>query len=569
MLQKVVVIVITLFVLNALGQKVEVILSVDPLSVEIGELFTLSVKSSVQGEVEIDNLPRSFVYGYDVMNGMEQEMDYNTGNVITYYFLSQTGAISKTGKFTLGPAYIKKGSKTYKSNMVTISVGNKTQMSSGDVTEQQLNDPAFGIIQTKKSTIYEGEPVLVTAKVYSKFEPTYLDGYLQYELKGSIDKHTIVNSNRIIVEMEQFRGKEYYTFKYDKNLIFPTGTGKFKIQPFSMNLHYGHNSFPIKSSHAIINVKPLPPNPPSDFIGAVGNFDVHRSIEGENLKQGDVLKMKVVISGVGNLQNSLEPKHNLPKGFIIYGDATVAETISYGSRGAEGKIEYEYNIQVSKPGDVLLPPTSISYFDLSLEKYVSVTTAVDTIHVDPNKNFVVSDESNSNDNELLELTETPKLRSSIVKSMSYSIYGTSLFWIGVSSPILTALIFLLFIKRRKRSIQETFAKNEMKRKEKELSSGLFQLKSLVHQTNENEFYAGIETALKRAFEVFLKIGEDRIIDKQKIYAYLNDNGQKELSDRVKTLFSKCDQYRFGLAATNESKTKLLDELNSIINEIKK
>ena len=219
MLQKIVIIVSTLFVLNALGQKAEVTLSVDPLSVEVGGVFTLTVKSSVQGEVEIDNLPSSFVYGYDVMNGMEQEMDYNTGNVITYYFLSQTGAIGKPGKFSIGPAYIKKGNKTYKSNKVTISVGNKTQMSSGDITKQQLNDPAFGIIQTKKSTIYEGEPVLVTARVYSKFEPTYLDGYLKYELKGSIDKHVIANSNKIIVKMEQFKGEEYYAFEYDKNLI--------------------------------------------------------------------------------------------------------------------------------------------------------------------------------------------------------------------------------------------------------------------------------------------------------------------------------------------------------------
>jgi len=569
MVQKIVAILSTLFVLNALGQNAEVILSVDPLSVEVGEAFTLSVKSSVQGEVEIDNLPSSFVYGYDVMNGMEQEMDYNTGNVITYYFLSQTGAISKSGKFTIGPAYIKKGSKTYKSNKITISVGNKTPMSSGDVTKQQLNDPAFGIIQTKKSNIYEGEPVLVTAKVYSKFEPTHLDGYLQYELKGSIDKHAILNSNRIIVEMEQFRNIEYYAFEYDKNLIFPTGTGKFKIQPFSMNLHKGYKSFPIKSSHAIIDIQPLPANPPNDFIGAVGNFDVHRSIDGENLKQGDVLKMKVVVSGVGNLQNSLEPKHKLPKGLVIYGDAKITETISYGSRGAEGEIEYEYNIQVSKTGDVLFPPTSISYFDLSLEKYVSITTAVDTIYVAPDKNFVVSDERNSNDNELLELTETPKLRSSIVKNMSSSIYGTPLFWIGVSSPVLTALIILLFIKRREKSVQEISAKKEMKRKEKELNSGLFNLKILVLESNKNEFYTGIETTLKRAFEVFMKIGEDKVLDKQQIYSYLNDTGKKELSDRVRALFSKCDQYRFGLPATSESRTKLLDELSSIINKLKK
>ena len=66
----------------------------------------------------------------------------------------------------------------------------------------------------------------------------------------------------------------------------------------------------------------------------------------------------------------------------------------------------------------------------------------------------------------------------------------------------------------------------------------------------------------------MEISEDRIIDKQQIYTSLNDKGKKELSERVKALFSKCDQYRFGLPASNESRTQLLDELNAIINELK-
>ena len=87
-----------LFILSissAISQKTEVILSIDPVSAAVGEVVTITVKSNVQGDVEIDNLPSSFVYGYDVLNGMNQEMDHNTGNVITYYFLSQTGAAAE------------------------------------------------------------------------------------------------------------------------------------------------------------------------------------------------------------------------------------------------------------------------------------------------------------------------------------------------------------------------------------------------------------------------------------------------------------------------------------------
>ena len=93
-------IILTIFLILSVGvllaQNAEVILSIEPKNADVGEVVTITVKSNVQGDVEIDNLPSSFVYGYDVMNGMNQEMDHNTGEVITYYFLSQTGAFGKS-----------------------------------------------------------------------------------------------------------------------------------------------------------------------------------------------------------------------------------------------------------------------------------------------------------------------------------------------------------------------------------------------------------------------------------------------------------------------------------------
>ena len=231
----------TLFVsIFCWGQSASVQLSIEPKSADVGEIITITVRSNVQGEVEVDNLPSSFVHGYDVMNGMEQEMDHNTGDIITYYYLAQTGAFGKAGKYTIGPAFIKKGNKTYSSNKVTISIGDKTQMSSSTVTADQLRDPAFGVIQTNKATIYEGEPILVSAKVYANFNPSHLDGYRGYEMTGAVDKNAVGNPSRIVVEPERFKGKQMYAFEYDKNIIFPTGTGTVRITPYTMNLYKGH-----------------------------------------------------------------------------------------------------------------------------------------------------------------------------------------------------------------------------------------------------------------------------------------------------------------------------------------
>jgi len=367
---------------SAQNQEVDVQLSIKPSDAEVGEMVTITVKSNVQGSIDIDNMPSSFVYGYDMMNGMEQEVDYNTGQVVTYYYMSQSGAFGKSGTFTVGPAFVKSGGKTYASNKVTVTVGKKAPMSVGSITNQQLSDPAFGGIQTNKETIYEGEPIIVSAKVYSKFNPSHLNGYQSFTMNGAVEAHPLGNSNNIKVTEERFKGIDVYTFEYDRQLVFPTGTGKFRIDPYKMNLYQGYSSFPITSSANEVTIKPLPANPPEDFIGAVGSFSISRELDTLKVKQGDVFKLFLTVEGTGNLQNIVEPELDLPKGFIVYGDPIVTENISFNSQGATGSILYEYNVQVSRYGKLELPESTVSYFDTKREQYGQVSTEPNKLSVE-------------------------------------------------------------------------------------------------------------------------------------------------------------------------------------------
>ena len=83
-----------LLVFLSVAQKTYVSLSVDSENVEIGNPVTFTVKSNVEGNVEI-TFPDEFIQGYGSMNGMEQEMDHNTGTVSTIYYFSQNGAFKE------------------------------------------------------------------------------------------------------------------------------------------------------------------------------------------------------------------------------------------------------------------------------------------------------------------------------------------------------------------------------------------------------------------------------------------------------------------------------------------
>ena len=138
------------------AQKPMVKLEVNQIKITLGNELIITVKSNIEGEITID-FPAEFVRGYNVMSGMEQVVDYNTGAVNTISYYSQNGSFKKTGNFVVGPAYIKRGKHVYKSNVVKVSVQKeRIDQGNGSVTAKQLKQLAFGTIEVNKYSVYEG-----------------------------------------------------------------------------------------------------------------------------------------------------------------------------------------------------------------------------------------------------------------------------------------------------------------------------------------------------------------------------------------------------------------------------
>ncbi len=549
------------------GQKQEVILSIEPNNAEVGEVFTITVRSKVQGKIEIDNLPSSFVHGYDILNGMEQEMDYNTGEVITYFYFSQTGAIGKKGKYKIGPAYVKKGNKTYASNTVEIEIGGTMPMVSTDVTEDQLSQPAFGIIQTNKQTIYEGEPIVVSAKIYARFEPTHLEGYQTYEIPGTIDKEKIAGGKRIIVERERYKNETFYAFEYDKSVIFPVGTGDFKILPFTMKLNQNFKGYQFKSNASVIHVKALPEGAPNDFIGGVGEFSIERYIESTELKQGDVFKLSITVKGKGNIQNTTEPILNLPKGFIVYGDPEIEENYSFNSMGASGEITYSYNIQVNGFGEKQLPATTISYFDPQLEKYITSTSGNDTLHIEKDAKYIAQVETEETNTE--ELSTNNYLRESKLVDENNSFFGSSLFWILTTSPILLSFLFLFFVRKQKENAVEIERKQFVQKKSKKINHTIEELKAELTGGNNDAFFSKIEKTLREAIEMKLAIKNENQISRNEMLRQLSVLISEEELKNIQSIFEQCDQHRYGFPNSDASKQDLFAKTQQAIEHLNK
>jgi len=355
------------------AQKPIVKLEVDQTKITLGNELIITVKSNVEGEITI-NFPSEFVRGYDVMSGMEQEVDYNTGIVNTISYYSQNGSFKKTGTFSIGPAYVKRGKHIFKSNMVQVTV-QKEQVDNGNgtVTSKQLKQLAFGVIEVNKTSLYEGEPLIVQAKVYSRFAPTSIEDYQTYKIDQSIDKQALDNAQNLTARKETVKGVGMYVITHDKNLLFPTGSGALQINPFKLVLRQHFDGLAVVSTGANVNVKPLPNNPPKSFIGFVGSLDAKCQYNGTCDKKGDIIKLELVLTGKGNLHNVDAPKLTLSKGLIQFGKPALTEAYSFGPQGAEGKIIYNYTLQSTNNERKEINDLLISYFNPEKEAYVTLT----------------------------------------------------------------------------------------------------------------------------------------------------------------------------------------------------
>jgi len=363
------------------GQKPNIQLSVNVKPIEVGQMVAFTVKSNVNGNITI-NLPATFTEA-GVMNGMEQTMDGN-GNMQISISYTQQGVFTKPGKYSI-TASVKDKNKTYKSNDLAIVVRKKGEakskknyeQSDEDISNSNLKEAVFGIIEKSKRKVYEGEPLILEAKIFSKINVTNIIQYQPFTIKGTVETFDIEKTDNVSINRENYKGNNFLTFSYGKQLVFPATSGKYIIKPFAMVLRYNNGGFfdrdlQFESNATYVDVLPLPKGAPKDFTGGVGKFSMATSLSKSTAKVGEILTYTLKVSGKGNMHAISKPKIDLPANLTLYGDPEIKEELDYTDEGVEGDKTYKFFVKVVSGGKVVMNPFSLSYFDPTLKKYVTL-----------------------------------------------------------------------------------------------------------------------------------------------------------------------------------------------------
>ena len=143
--------------------------------------------------------------------------------------------------------------------------------------------------------------------------------------------------------------------------------GSFFPDPFTS--YTNPTDVTIRSDPVVLEVKPLPPNAPPGFSGAVGNFTMSSEAKPTSVQTGDPITVTSTISGRGNFDRVNAPVLEDERGWHKYPPSSkFKQDDDVGISGGK-TFETVISPNEKKPA---VPPFVFSFFDPAKEKYVTL-----------------------------------------------------------------------------------------------------------------------------------------------------------------------------------------------------
>ncbi len=393
----------------ALAQDVQVTATVGSDVVGVDDQFqlTVTVTGRDSGEAENPRLPR--LSGLRVIGGPSvstqfQWINGRTSNAKSYIYILLP---EKEGQFTIDPVEVRVGSRSYKTEPITVRVTSasprraRPQPSPLDpFGEDQLRpdrpalsgEEVFVTSETDRTSVYLGQQVTLTYHLYTQLGITGLQLQENPPLTGFWVEDLQVESNPR-GSRKVINGKEYLEYAVKKQALFPTATGKLRIPPstFAISAKTSGDFFGMfattqtiyrRTKEALLEVKALPShNRPADFSNAVGSFNLTSSIDKTQAATGEAVDLRVKLEGRGNLK--MIPDISLPPmpDFTIYSSKRADNIRPFEENQIGGDKTWEYVIVPKAPGQQTIPALSFSYFDAARETFETVQTKPLTLKV--------------------------------------------------------------------------------------------------------------------------------------------------------------------------------------------
>jgi len=554
---------------------------------QLGLNERLRIEFSIDKQGADDFTPPNF-NNFKVLAGPSQSSSFSSINGKTSYKLTYIYIIqpSVKGTFTIPSASITYDGQIIKSNTVRIRVTDAIEI------PEDPDDPRYVasqnihlVAEITNMNPYVGESISVVYKLYVNISKVNVQNTREVEsptFNGFWNQN--IEVKKLVAKNGSYKGQPHRFVIVKKMVLIPHKAGRLTIDPMEMEITAGvpigrrdffgnmlmnDINFTSTSGKKIINVKELPyQNKPTNFTGAVGDYDFTVTASKTELNANESSQIKVEISGTGNLKLVKLPGIETPKELEIY-EPEHKENITTTLGGLKGKVYDQYAIVPQYRGKFKIPEVSFSYFNPKEEKYHTINTnpiILNALHgkilneevsTSSSKKTVVS---NENDIRYIQLKTI-----FVSKEKKSDFYDSNLFYILLILPLLSIPLGI-FIGKKKKDRDSDVIGNKRRKADKLARKYLSQARKQLGK--KEAFYIALEKALHNYLKAKLHI-ETTDISKERIAEILQDKKvSSQTIDEFKTVLDNCDYARYA-PSTNVMMKQEYEKAKEVIAKIDK
>jgi hypothetical protein len=378
--------------------EVSVTLEASPTEARVGELMRLEVRVSAKGgsidQLELEDLhkyPELEIVRHNTVRPMSVSFGFGSGvqveSSLSHVYVLRPSA---PGEYRFSPAVAKVDGKTYRSQPLTLlvtpgAVGSGTVPDAtspppddvdAEISGARFDEKAFVRTIVEPREAYVGQQINVTVYLYTRLR---LGPQSVVPSKPAMDGFWVYDDpvSTLQAQTASVRGARYQVYALHRSVAFPQRTGELTIGAPSVSFDVGGLSFfdapqrveregvPVE-----VDVKPLPAPGPANAV--VGRYQVRARLDRNTAKTGDAVTLRVDATGIGNVQDL---RIDLPP---IVGVRALQPAIRDQQRLTNGTLSgtrtWEWILIAEAPGEHLIPPLGIDYFDPETAQYGRAAT---------------------------------------------------------------------------------------------------------------------------------------------------------------------------------------------------
>lgn len=555
---------------NAQSPSVDATLS--ETNIYSGERVSLeiSISGTNMGNVPQPELPE--IDGLRWLRGSSSrgsKYTFSGGKPSVTYTFGYALIAQQPGEYTLPAIDVEVDGEQYQTDPISFKVLDPATINQGDA--ERAPDIYVQLEPSTQQPVV-GQQVIADVVLYfkngievSSYQPTpgwKAEGFWKEELQYPQRAQT---SSTII------SGVRYNKAILLQHALFPTKSGELTISPFEITVavRTQRNSTPfgfglgqermnLESSPVTLNVQPLPSLDEAQFIGAVGKFDISRSISSESVFVGETVEISTTIEGIGNVPLINKPEFDFPEALENYAPQERSE-IARRQRQISGTRTFTDILVPRNEGTFTIPEKKVAYFNPEQKRYIIETLPALTFNAirDPNSTATVQQDVRLDVKPITGLANW----HTVSQQPLYKKYWV---WIGILLPlIITALMYSYKTYSDRMQTDPAFARSRTAADNAQKT-----LSAAEQSSDVKEGYHLIEKALVQFITDKLNLPPAGL-SHQDIIKKTEELGDTDVIAELKRLLTKCETISYAPNASQQSLEADIQKTRTLIKKVAK